>query len=276
MKKHLESKYIGVILIVMFIIGGATILGFAMSAAQDAADKEVVTNKIPKNAAEATASNRDTPDIPDFPVNESGQTYGSLAGVGPRSPYAPDLIQAMGEDGTEGYIYSSDFLQERGNNPEEELRLQAEREARGPYPIPLYASDGKTIIGEFWMFPPSLAAYCDTARSACECPSSDHPVLSVDDVRSIAIVYGDDRVLTDVVIQVGERIPLRVRIEPVGIETSEITWFTSNRDIFEVVQQDPNDTTAVRITGLSRGTATLIVKVGDVEAECIIRVRERP
>jgi len=96
---------------------------------------------------------------------------------------------------------------------------------------------------------------------------------SADDVRSVTIMYRGDRVVTDLTIEIGEHIPLHVRIEPLGIEMSEITWFTSNRDVFEVVQRRPNDTTAVAITGLSVGTATLVVKVGEVEAECIIRVR---
>jgi len=86
------------------------------------------------------------------PINQDGLTYGIVN----LDDFAnnPDLIQAVGKDGTEGYVYSSDLFVERGETPEEALRLQAERIARGPYAIPLYAFDGRTIIGEFWMYPP--------------------------------------------------------------------------------------------------------------------------
>jgi hypothetical protein len=65
----------------------------------------------------------------------------------------PDLVEARGEDGTAGYVYVSELFPERGSNPEEVLRLQAEREERGPYTINLYESDGVTIIGKYWKYP---------------------------------------------------------------------------------------------------------------------------
>ena len=61
---------------------------------------------------------------PIYPVNENGQTYGM------ENPYiyvgqTPDLIAAVGIDGTEGYIYNSIQDQHGGHpppqNPEEAL-----------------------------------------------------------------------------------------------------------------------------------------------------------
>lgn len=99
----------------------------------------------------------------DFPVNENKQTYGSGIHSEHENIEKPDLILAMGIDGTEGYVLKSDLegtgpLQ-RPQNAEEALvyneQLEAlirEAEARGEeyvYYIPLYESDGRTVIGKF-------------------------------------------------------------------------------------------------------------------------------
>jgi len=83
---------------------------------------------------------------PVFPRNESGQTYGSNAFV--NSPdQEPDLVSAVGVDGTEGYVRSEDLNRDLPKTPEEAVaynkKLKAERK------IPLYDVDGKTVIGEF-------------------------------------------------------------------------------------------------------------------------------
>ena len=99
----------------------------------------------------------------DFPVNDAGQTYGSGLHPDFELIVKPDLILAIGVDGTEGYVLRTDLegtgpLQ-RPQNAEEALvyneqlmELAREAQARGDkyvYYIPLYASDGCTIIGEF-------------------------------------------------------------------------------------------------------------------------------
>jgi len=84
-------------------------------------------------------------------INQNGQTYGTLDLA--EFDNAPDLLQAVGVDGNTGYVYRIDLFGEMPKTPEEALRLQAERDARGSYTIPLYANDGKTIIGEFLMEP---------------------------------------------------------------------------------------------------------------------------
>jgi len=98
-----------------------------------------------------------------YPQNESGQTFGSGLHSEFDNIEKPDLIQAAGIDGTEGYVLKSDLY---GTGPlhkpqnEEEVFIYMEQldalieeaKARGDkyvYTIPLYKSDGITIIGEF-------------------------------------------------------------------------------------------------------------------------------
>jgi len=88
---------------------------------------------------------------PIFPVNQNGETYGPMGFV--KTPgKEPDLVSAIGEDGIEGYLKKEDMFGEQPNNPEEAMaymeRLEKEK-AKGHKFIPLYASDGKTILGKF-------------------------------------------------------------------------------------------------------------------------------
>lgn len=83
---------------------------------------------------------------PDFPKNESGETYGSaLESTSPETE--PDLIKAYGEDGTIGYVRSSDLNGVQPKTPEEALKQQ-EKES-GDREISLYDVDGKKVIGKF-------------------------------------------------------------------------------------------------------------------------------
>jgi len=97
----------------------------------------------------------------DVLINEDGQAYGEI--YLDDFDNMPDLIQAAAEDGTEGYVYGTELFGKRPETPEEAVRLQEEKEARGPYTIPLYESDGKTIIGEYWIFPPSYGIVNETS-----------------------------------------------------------------------------------------------------------------
>jgi hypothetical protein len=104
--------------------------------------------------------------VVEYPRNENGQTYGGISNPGPgttRPPEPPDLIAATGIDGTHGYVLKSDISGhgpfEAPNNPDEAMEymrkmdeLRAEQRAKGEehlYYIPLYASDGVTVIGQF-------------------------------------------------------------------------------------------------------------------------------
>lgn len=83
---------------------------------------------------------------PEFPINQYGETYGSaLKATSPDNE--PDLIKAYGIDGTLGYVKSSDLKGVQPKTPQEALDLQAKTPSSRK--IPLYESDGKTVIGEF-------------------------------------------------------------------------------------------------------------------------------
>ena len=75
---------------------------------------------------------------------------------------------------------------------------------------------------------------------------------------------------------VGDKTPLTVRIEPAGVEfDDEIVWESSDRSVFEVVKDNPDGTSAM-VTSIGSGSsrlATLTVTVGDIKAECLVRIR---
>ncbi|MDI6799995.1 MAG: peptidase M56 BlaR1 [Actinomycetota bacterium] len=83
---------------------------------------------------------------PKYKVNKYGETYGS-------DQYAdsleeePDLILAQGVDGTVGYLRYEDLFGDMPKTPEEALEYNKRNDI--PETIPLYASDGRTVIGQF-------------------------------------------------------------------------------------------------------------------------------
>ena len=100
-----------------------------------------------------------------FFVNENNQTYGTIKRLMPgdnmevSEENTPDLIAAIGIDGTYGYVLRTDLDGEQPNNPEEameymkrlEERYEEMRRTGEIYTriISLYAEDGITVIGEF-------------------------------------------------------------------------------------------------------------------------------
>jgi hypothetical protein len=83
-----------------------------------------------------------------YRTNENGQTYGSQAGPSIHGNPQPDLIAAKGADGTSGYITYEDSMGPQPKTPEEAVEMQKE----GKFnirEIPLYAADGKTVLGSF-------------------------------------------------------------------------------------------------------------------------------
>ncbi|MFC9709285.1 hypothetical protein ACFTRD_14160 [Paenibacillus sp. NPDC056933] len=80
-----------------------------------------------------------------YPKNRNGQTYGS---AGEPTSQEPELIEAIGEGGTEGYVLKKDLDGEQPNTPEEAIALQNSRAADG-HDIPLYDMDGENVIGVF-------------------------------------------------------------------------------------------------------------------------------
>jgi bla regulator protein BlaR1 len=90
-----------------------------------------------------------------YPVNAQGQTYGP--NIHTDDPYEtfgePDLMTARGENGVDGYVKASDLLGPHFSSPEEAIAYQeAIKAASGYRSIPLYESDGKTVIGEFRLY----------------------------------------------------------------------------------------------------------------------------
>lgn len=85
----------------------------------------------------------ETESLSGYSVNANGQTFGN-ANQYIALGYWPDLLAAEGMDGLCGYVYVSD-LHDKPSSPAEAL-LANNRKTQY---IPLYDSDGKTVIGRF-------------------------------------------------------------------------------------------------------------------------------
>lgn len=117
------------------IIGAALVVG-------------IVTGSVGFGPAIAnTFTKQDLVPTPYYQTNENGQTYGSsLYATSPDTE--PDLIEAIGEDGTFGYVRSVDLNLPMPKTPKEALEQQRSRAGKNRK-INLYDVDGKTVIGEF-------------------------------------------------------------------------------------------------------------------------------
>jgi hypothetical protein len=76
------------------------------------------------------------------------------AGVAKDNGAQPDLIAAYATNGRFGYAYAEQLDGYRPTSPADALRWQAEHgdESRS---VPVYESDGETVIGEFVIQPGS-------------------------------------------------------------------------------------------------------------------------
>lgn len=87
----------------------------------------------------------------DYPVNSSGQTYGTAKDAVYIEDY-PQLLAAIGDHGISGYIYLADMLGEDPASPQEAIRQQEARQQAirdgtyHPRVIPVYDADGKTQV----------------------------------------------------------------------------------------------------------------------------------
>ena len=118
---------------------------------------------------------------------------------------------------------------------------------------------------------PSVPPSPEPTETETESPSPSPTV----EVQSVVITY-TGLPITDFMENIGDTIPLRVRVEPPGVEfDEEIVWTSSDTSVFEVVKDNPEGTAAtVHIIGSGTSTfATLTVSIGGVEAECTVRVR---
>ena len=117
-------------------------------------------------------------------------------------------------------------------------------------------TDNTSLEGE--TVPPSPPE--TTPPETPETPSSPVAV-------SAMITYAN-RENNDFTVKIGEKVALRVRIEPVGVE-EEIIWESSNLKVFEVVPSA--DGTQATVIGVGVGTAKVKVYVGGVEDDCTVR-----
>lgn len=132
--------------------------GFSSSLHLYKDDGRTVIGEISNCAMLLSESIRNAYVKPVYPINENGLTYGSLSNADFYG-VEPDLIAAIGIDGTEGYVYKTDLAAGQPKNPEEaveymklmktryeEMNMTGEKYEKI---IPLYAIDGISIIGEF-------------------------------------------------------------------------------------------------------------------------------
>ncbi|MHB1134990.1 MAG: peptidase M56 BlaR1 [Chloroflexota bacterium] len=107
----------------------------------------LVVGALGLSPAIAGQPNRSQEPPPSYPVNENGMSYGSASDA--TSPLnEPDLIKAIGVDGTRGFVRAVDLWEKMPRSPEEALARQQQRAGK-VRTVPLYAIDGVTIIGSF-------------------------------------------------------------------------------------------------------------------------------
>lgn len=120
------------------LLAGALGLGLGFSALSAVGDS---TANPPKSAQPVLTS-------PAFPVNKQGQTYGSVPETWQGDMgQLPDLVEVIASNGEIGYMPKEIAFPSPAGSPEEASKL-SQRSARVS-PTTVYASDGRTIIGEF-------------------------------------------------------------------------------------------------------------------------------
>ena len=101
------------------------------------------SNHIGKSTSDLVIPTRESILKDGYPTNENGQTYGP--NMGDPIFLDPDLMSAVGIEGTIGYVKEEDLNGPQPKTPEEAVKLN---EAK-PREIPLYDVDGETVIGKF-------------------------------------------------------------------------------------------------------------------------------
>lgn len=83
-------------------------------------------------------------------VNNYGETYGSNL-INAEYGNEPDLILVEYENGKSGYVYKEDFydIPNQPQNPEEAIIYMENLEKNKIRNIPIYESDGETVVGTF-------------------------------------------------------------------------------------------------------------------------------
>jgi hypothetical protein len=122
------------------VLAGALVVGGYVALAQDTTEE----GRIALPCAESGECPTSYGDIPSWPVNENGQSYG----VQGDSPVPPDLISVVATNGLTGYSRSQDLVHPTFSSPEEALAWQEENAGKG-WTVPVFEQDGETLIGEF-------------------------------------------------------------------------------------------------------------------------------
>lgn len=118
----------------------------------------LVLGLVTGTVAAVSLYNLDTDGI--FSVNENGQTYGYFVPAEtPEEQQMPQLIAAIGVDGTIGYVNLEDLEKDLPQNPQEAVEYMCKMEEASSIAaiddleyfsyVPLYAEDGTTAIGQF-------------------------------------------------------------------------------------------------------------------------------
>lgn len=117
------------------------------------ADELIPQNLVPAGLA-TTRDGTPAPSAdPTFPVNEAGQTFGSPdESVLPEN--WPDLILVQASNGAAGYVKKAVLDEVTGanvSNPEEAVAWQEamDKATWDTIEIPVYLSDGETVVGGF-------------------------------------------------------------------------------------------------------------------------------
>lgn len=121
-------------------------------------------------------------------INDKGKTYGSLVY---HNEEDLDLVEAIGTDGTEGYIKASEMKQDLPQTPEE--AIQSMNEPKVDKYINLYDSN-ENIIGKFLLESSEdsnteLAIDLESAKYTLK--ESDRPALDILEENLIALVQHD-------------------------------------------------------------------------------------
>ena len=115
-----------------------------------------------------------------------------------------------------------------------------------------------------------LGLHPEPSPSPTPTPEPEPPQMELE-LNSIRITYeGNTR--EDITHPRGVPLELGASWEPpLAVEDIDIQWESSNPEIFDAVPLDVGHR-AVRITGITVGTAELILRIGDLETKCIVRI----
>lgn len=137
---NFKSTILAGIGVVVGVLAGVSVVGPVLGA--------VAQNQIESSRPDIPISKQlsNLPSQAPFPKNSAGMTYGYGVAIDARNP-GPDLVAAIGVNGTQGFVKASDRPGSLPPPANPEAALRTIRTAS--YLIPLYAVDCKTVIGEF-------------------------------------------------------------------------------------------------------------------------------